>query len=330
MWQQRRAAMMVVVCGVVAVMTAGCASDVGGSGAERGGRVASGTRAGGADSARGAVVDEGASFEPAARASALPSLAAEMRSQGARKATTLETRLGIRVEEVTKGTAPAWWAAAANDRTRFTGTGSERELEKAYEQAVTRAGAIAANPVDSGVSAIDPRVLAPERVAWTRLVTGEYAVWAVMVPPGVPRMVAEAPPAAVPLNGSPATGVGAGVQSALPVTAETGGSSVPVAVSTPAAPVVSTPTEVVDPNRDPQAPAWWRSEPLFAGGRMTVGTRAEGENGKIASKLAVAEARRTLTAALGVEAKDVITLRSSTVELQDGRVRSYVLVSARK
>lgn len=271
-----------------------------------------------------AVVD---TSEPARSSAPLPSLATELRAQGSRQASALEARIGIRPEELTATTGPAWWAAAANDRNRFTGTGAGKDFTSAYEQAVTRAGAAASISTTDGGPGLDPRTLSPERVAWTRLVTGEYSVWAVMVPPGVARVVAAAPPPAVPLT--PQMSVPTASPTSTPTTTPAPTASTPAAQTSVAATPPPAPPET-DPTADPLAPAWWRADPIAAGGRMTIGARAEGENGKIASKAAVAEARRSLAAALGSDAKDVITLRSVTIDLPDGRARAYVLVSGRR
>lgn len=103
-----------------------------------------------------------------------PSLADELRVQGARQARELGQKEGVRLEPVDFGAAPHWWPHAAGDTTRAVGSAPGASLVAAYGAAISRAAATARA---RGIAGDHTRA---ERAAWLALPDGRFHVWVVV------------------------------------------------------------------------------------------------------------------------------------------------------
>lgn len=251
----------------------------------------------------------------------VPSLEDERALQAWREASALSRRLGLPIDAVTRGDAPAWWnptqTGAAFGRAR--GRGLEATLALAGRQAEGIARERDAELARSG------RVI---RGAYARLASGEYVAWAafaragdaIALDPVVEPALGTRPIAAA--SGGAAT-IATPAASAMPTLAQP---RLPMTPSLPAADSTSTTTPALAAG--PLVPSWWSEEPSEAGGRLTVCAMAVGANAREASRQGVREARVRLTRILGAEARGLITHKQETRELADGRVAAYVMVSA--
>lgn len=265
-----------------------------------------------AEPARPAIV---VSEDPIAQ---VPSLEDERAVQAWREATALSRRLGLPIDAVTSGDAPAWWNPALRHATfgRAHGRNLEPTLAMAGRQAEGISGERDAELARAG------RVI---RGAYARLSSGEYVAWAAFARPGdaialepvVEPVLGVRPIAALP--NAPAVNP---ASSAMPTLAQ------PRLPMTPAQPATGTNEGYAPLVAGPEAPAWWSEEPVEAGGRLTVCVMAVGADTREAARHGVREARVRLTRILGAEPRGLITHKQETRELADGRVAAFVMVSA--
>jgi hypothetical protein len=101
-----------------------------------------------------------------------PSLASELAAKNRRDSEKASLKVGVKVEEQTKATAPSWFAPAVMTQGRGGGSALAPKLNEAVDAAVSKAGA----QVEARGG--NPRSLKVERVAYARLSTGEYVAWA--------------------------------------------------------------------------------------------------------------------------------------------------------
>lgn len=251
----------------------------------------------------------------------VPSLEDERALQAWREATVLSRRLGLPIDAVTRGDAPAWWnptqTGAAFGRAR--GRGLEATLALAGRQAEGIARERDAELARSG------RVI---RGAYARLASGEYVTWAAFARAG--DAIALEPVMEPALGTRPiAAASGGAATPAAPAMPTLAQPRLPMTPSLPAAdPATTTDATYAPLVAGPETPAWWSEEPSEAGGRLTICVMAVGANAREASRQGVREARVRLTRILGAEARGLITHKQETRELADGSVAAYVMVSA--
>ncbi len=278
----------------------------------------------------------------------LPTLAAELSAGDSRKVQDLSLTLNVMLEELTKATAPAWYAQAATASGRAAGTATAATLSEAFDSAITIAGATIE------ARGMNPTSLVVEQAAWQRLSTGQFVAWAGMgdgsrrVAPPLPRVANISSPANVI---QPAL-VAAGGPALPTLQNPKGGSTLPGNEGLPPLasplsprndglpPVESLPTLAqprtlpagdppVAPVRiaDSGVPAWWSDKPSIRAGRLSLGIITEGQTGREAARASLRGAREQLKLVVNEEPREVITDRSLMVTLPDGRTRLYAMTS---
>jgi hypothetical protein len=75
------------------------------------------------------------------------------------------------------------------------------------------------------------------------------------------------------------------------------------------------------------APAWWLPGAAQRGTRVAVGVRVEGKDARECARASLKAGREQLQAAIGSDPKQLLTDKTMTVKLADGRLRTYSIVS---
>lgn len=292
----------------------------------------------------------------------LPTLAGERSAADSRLVQDVSLTLNTKVEELTSGSAPSWYAAAATSPTRAAGTATAATLAEALDQAVTIAGA------SIEARGANPSTLVVEQASWQRLSTGQFAAWASMgdgslrTQPPIPRAavvqrnITSSPSDPLPSLSNPRAAIttdGSGtVMAENNVTQSEDGTTVSDSTidSSDSIPSLaqaraaqsgtqkripqtgsawstsqSAPAAPLPP--DTGVPAWWSDKPSIRGGRIGIGIITNGANGREAARAALRSAREQLKAVVNEEPRAIITDKSAMVTLPDGSVRLYAFMS---
>jgi hypothetical protein len=75
------------------------------------------------------------------------------------------------------------------------------------------------------------------------------------------------------------------------------------------------------------APAWWLPGAAQRGTRVAVGVRVDGKDARECARASLKAGREQLQAAIGSDPKQLLTDKTMTVKLADGRLRTYSIVS---
>ena len=142
---------------------------------------------------------------------------------------------------------------------------------------------------------------------------------------GGPQVVA-APAAATATESATATAPQAAPAAAQPAAA---GDAIIVLpdLKNPTQVVATVPANVVYAPDSGNAPTWWTPGAAQRGTRVAVGIRVDGKDARECSRASLLAGREQLEAATGSAPKQLLTDKTVTFKLADGRLRTYSIVS---